>query len=91
MAKFWRRKFYGELTFDEYMELERALYHLGLLSNPGDYGRATCLNCRAVVSVGYERVALKYAKQHRLVCGSAHLHPLLHDEIADQLAEIGRP
>lgn len=76
MKWFPKRKFYDRWTFDEYMQWEEDMFRIGMSVSSwmGDYGNGTCLNCRAIVSIGVPSMnGLYYAKQHREVCGDQNL------------------
>lgn len=71
-----RRKFYDNWTLDEFVSWQGDMHSLGLSVSAyrGDYGKATCLNCRAIISIGVpSTTGLKYGKQHRQVCGDLNL------------------
>lgn len=56
----------------------------------GDYGKATCLNCRAIVNIGVPAVTgLHHGKQHREVCGDRNLGDTVRQQLPERLASIG--
>lgn len=72
----FRPKFYGRWSLDEFIAWQYDMFLIGLSVSAwrGDYGKATCQNCRCIVSVGPpELTGLKYGKQHREVCGDRNL------------------
>lgn len=88
--KWFKRKFYGRLNFEDFMLLQDSMFWIGfdLSAYPPDYGKATCLNCRGIVNVGYDEVTLEYGKQHREVCGDRNLMSLYQDRMVRNLSDI---
>lgn len=82
---------YGKMNLDQFMELQSRMYRIGfdISAYPGDYGKATCLNCRSTVRIGApEFTGLAYAKQHRVLCGDRFLSNIIRERIGDQLSAI---
>lgn len=90
--KLFRRKFYDRLTFDEFRQWEQSLFDIGFYVSawPGNYGKATCLNCRAIVDIGVPEMSRRYAKQHRETCGDQHLADVYRSHMTERLAAIER-
>jgi hypothetical protein len=60
-----RRYFYDRFTFDEFSQWSYDMFRIGLSVSAwqGDYGKAECLNCRSVVSIGVPSMTgLEYGK-----------------------------
>jgi hypothetical protein len=84
------RRFLG-LGYAKFAELHDAMYGIGFdfSASRADYGKATCLNCRAIVRIGVpEMMGLYHAKQHRQVCGSQNLTDYQRQGLEERLAAI---
>jgi hypothetical protein len=85
------RKIYGVYTLDEFGAFQKEMYALGMSVSAyrGDYGKATCLNCRAIIDIGVPDVTgFRHAKIHRKRCGIANLTGAMRDDMADTMARI---
>jgi hypothetical protein len=92
MSLFKQRKFYDRWTFDEFMQYQEDMFDIGLSvsARRGDYGKSTCLNCRAIVDVGVPGMTGRYyGKQHRLVCGDQNLTGAVRGRMQERLDAIG--
>jgi hypothetical protein len=87
-----RRYFYDRFTFDEFSQWSYDMFRIGLSVSAwqGDYGKAECLNCRSVVSIGVPSMTgLEYGKQHREVCGDRNLPDVVRRGLPEALSRIG--
>lgn len=87
----FRRKFYDRFTFDEFMAWQSDMFDLGLSVSayPGNYGKATCLNCRAIIDIGVPDLsAYSYGIEHRQMCGDQNLGQLSHRHMSDTIARL---
>jgi len=88
--KLFRRKFYDQLSLDEFMTWSYNMFLIGFSVSTwrGDYGTATCENCRAIVDTGVPEMALSHAKQHRGICGDQNLPEVVRGKLSERLATI---
>lgn len=91
MKMFRRKFFYARFTADEFMEWQYDMHKLGLSVSAwqGDYGKATCLNCRAVVDIGVpDLTGFAHGIEHRRVCGDRHLGELSRRDMSETIARL---
>lgn len=82
MRYLFRRRYHA-MTLDDYLKAEGEMFRLGFLTScyPPDYGKATCLNCRAIVNIGTEHTWREYGADHRRVCGYQNLRSTVQDHL----------
>lgn len=76
-----------DMTFDDFMTAEEAMHGLGfsVSAYPPDYGLATCLNCRARISISVPESWWKNAVKHRTVCGSVNLSKTSQEQLSERM------
>lgn len=91
MKWFRNRKFYASFTSDEFMEWQYDMFQIGLSVSAwqGDYGKATCLNCRAVVDIGVpDLTGFAHGIEHRRVCGDQNLSELVRRDMSETIDRL---
>jgi hypothetical protein len=91
MKLFQRRKFYDEFTSDEFMAWQYDMSNIGLSvsSYLGDYGKATCLNCRSIIDIGVpDLTGFAHGIEHRQVCGDQYLSDLVRRDLPETLSRL---